>query len=168
MGRDHTIFAQQAGFVKYYRDPARHPKRQYIGVVFRREDALPTPANAVTRRRLNMVATTVRNDEGAVGAGEAPGDGVLAVRTKEGAVLRMRPDYSFREGNWEIGRAAERMGVQVRPFVKGDRWLAWRKASARKKRTAEEKAFGKKGKKVKQQKKRTAAVKAYLPRGHVV
>jgi large subunit ribosomal protein L27 len=157
MGRDHTIFAKEAGFVKYYRDPVKHPKRQYIGVVFKREDSLPTPANAVTRRRLNMVTTPRREEapaEPAAGRSEA-----LSVTTRDGTVLTMRPDYSFREGNWEIGRAAERTGVKVRPFVKGDRWLAWRKANARKKRTAEEKAFSKKGKKVKKQK-RTGAVKA--------
>lgn len=45
-----------AGFVKYYRDPARHPKRQYIGIVFNRNDTLPTPPNAARRRLLGMVA----------------------------------------------------------------------------------------------------------------
>src|SRR5687768_12904031 len=34
MGRDHTIHAMATGYVKYYRDPARHPDRKYIGVVF--------------------------------------------------------------------------------------------------------------------------------------
>ncbi|KAL2261782.1 hypothetical protein VTK26DRAFT_3362 [Humicola hyalothermophila] len=56
MGRDHTIHAAVAGYVKYYRDPERHPKRQYIGVVFNREDKLPYPKCAPRRRKLGLVA----------------------------------------------------------------------------------------------------------------
>lgn len=56
MGRDHTIYATQPGYVKYYRDPLKHPKRQYIGVVFERSQTLPQPPNAVRRRRLGMLA----------------------------------------------------------------------------------------------------------------
>jgi protein phosphatase inhibitor 2 len=56
LGRDHTIHAAVAGYVKYYRDPARHPKRQYIGVTFNRDDKLPYPPNAPRIRRLGMVA----------------------------------------------------------------------------------------------------------------
>jgi protein phosphatase inhibitor 2 len=56
MGRDHTIHAAVAGYVKYYRDPARHPKRQYIGVTFNREDKLPYPVSAPRRRKLSLVA----------------------------------------------------------------------------------------------------------------
>lgn len=56
MGRDHTIYATQPGFVKYYRDPLKHPKRQYIGVVFERSQSLPQALNAVRRRRLGMLA----------------------------------------------------------------------------------------------------------------
>lgn len=56
MGRDHTIHAAVAGYVKYYRDPQRHPKRQYIGVVFNRDDKLPYPVGTPRRRKLNLVA----------------------------------------------------------------------------------------------------------------
>ncbi|KAI9829687.1 MAG: hypothetical protein M1819_006058 [Sarea resinae] len=56
MGRDHTIYSMATGYVKYYRDPAKHPKRQYIGVVFSRQDSLPTPLNAARKRRLGMLA----------------------------------------------------------------------------------------------------------------
>ncbi|KAK3291763.1 ribosomal L27 protein-domain-containing protein [Chaetomium fimeti] len=56
LGRDHTIHAAVAGYVKYYRDPARHPKRQYIGVTFNREDKLPYPVSSPRRRKLNLVA----------------------------------------------------------------------------------------------------------------
>ncbi|EMR71552.1 putative 50s ribosomal protein l27 protein [Eutypa lata UCREL1] len=59
MGRDHTIFALASGYVKYYRDPARHPKRQYIGVVFDKADTLPYPAHAARKRRLNMTASAI-------------------------------------------------------------------------------------------------------------
>jgi protein phosphatase inhibitor 2 len=60
MGRDHTIHAAVAGYVKYYRDPQRHPKRQYIGVVFNREDRLPYPVSAPRRRKLGLVAVPRR------------------------------------------------------------------------------------------------------------
>ncbi|KAK4153639.1 hypothetical protein C8A00DRAFT_43457 [Chaetomidium leptoderma] len=56
MGRSHTIHAGVSGYVKYYRDPLRHPKRQYIGVVFNRDDTLPYPISAPRRRKLNLVA----------------------------------------------------------------------------------------------------------------
>ncbi len=56
MGRDHTIHAAVTGFVKYYRDPKRHPKRQYIGVVFNREDTLPYPPGNPRKRKLGLVA----------------------------------------------------------------------------------------------------------------
>lgn len=56
LGRDHTIHAAVAGYVKYYRDPARHPKRQYIGVVFNKEDNLPYPPGSARRRKLGLVA----------------------------------------------------------------------------------------------------------------
>lgn len=63
LGRDHTIHAGVAGYVKYYRDPLRHPTRQYIGVAFNREDKLPYPRHAVRKRKLGMVA--VPRKEGA-------------------------------------------------------------------------------------------------------
>ncbi len=56
LGRDHTIHAAVAGYVQYYRDPARHPDRQYIGVTFNRDDKLPYPAHAVRRRKLGLMA----------------------------------------------------------------------------------------------------------------
>jgi large subunit ribosomal protein L27 len=55
-GRDHTIHAAQPGYVRYYRDPARHPKRKYIGIVFDKSQQLPAPANSVTRRKLGRIA----------------------------------------------------------------------------------------------------------------
>ncbi|KAB5545470.1 ribosomal L27 protein-domain-containing protein [Coniochaeta sp. 2T2.1] len=63
LGRDHTIHASVAGYVKYYRDPARHPTRQYIGVVFNKEDKLPYPPNAPRVRRLAMVAVQRKTEQ---------------------------------------------------------------------------------------------------------
>ncbi|KAF2721102.1 hypothetical protein K431DRAFT_346604 [Polychaeton citri CBS 116435] len=59
MGRDHTIHATAPGFVRYYRDPARHPKRKYIGISLNKSHQLPTPPNAITRRKLGMLAYQV-------------------------------------------------------------------------------------------------------------
>lgn len=56
LGRDHTIHSAVTGYVKYYRDPARHPKRQYIGVVFNKEDKLPYPPNQPRKRKLALAA----------------------------------------------------------------------------------------------------------------
>jgi protein phosphatase inhibitor 2 len=63
LGRDHTIHAAVAGYVKYYRDPARHPDRQYIGVVFSKDDKLPYPPNSPRVRRLGMVAVQRKTTE---------------------------------------------------------------------------------------------------------
>jgi large subunit ribosomal protein L27 len=52
-------------------------------------------------------------------------------RDKNSKMLTMGNRYAYREANWQIGRAAERANVQVKPFVPGDRWAAWRKSQAR-------------------------------------
>jgi len=52
--------------------------------------------------------------------------------------------YNFRESNYQIGRVAERAGVQYKEFEKGDRFLAWRKKGARKARNAERRSLGSK------------------------
>ncbi|KAK0741340.1 ribosomal L27 protein-domain-containing protein [Schizothecium vesticola] len=70
-GRDHTIHAAIAGYVKYYRDPLRHPKRQYIGVVYNKTDVLPTPVGAPRKRKLNLVAVP-RRDPAPLDAGLGP------------------------------------------------------------------------------------------------
>lgn len=193
MGRDHTIFATETGFVKYYRDPAKHPKRQYIGVAFERTQTLPTPPNAARRRRLGMLAVPRKQPEAVVEApmqmqGSVPrptpvvlhhelpslvktslaqrqkesedalsalektaepkrsrrGNIVVPkpVQTREGHGLIMTSNYMFRETNAEIGRAAEKAGVEVRPFDRGDRFLAWRKTTARRARAVEKKKMG--------------------------
>ena len=62
IGKDHTIYSQVYGYVRYYRNPAVHPKRRYIGVALEKEgpgSQLPTPHNAPTRRRLGMHAAPI-------------------------------------------------------------------------------------------------------------
>jgi hypothetical protein len=63
-----------------------------------------------------------------------------------------RVGTQFRETNWDIGRTAERVGTaeSVEPYVIGDRWKAWRKRVAKKKRWLAKQALmagAKKGKK---------------------
>lgn len=182
MGRDHTIFAAETGFVKYYRDPARHPKRRYIGVTFERHDSLPLNAALPRKRRLGMLAvprpqpaSEVTGSQGfgitsipshlsgiesvsvaqapAVLTSNAPRSTSLSrkdARRKAASGrlptenLRMGPDYSYRESNYEIGRSADRAGVKVKQFIPGDRFRAWRKTNIRRKRRAEKNAIGRK------------------------
>ena len=44
--------------------------------------------------------------------------------------------HMLREANFEIGRAAEKKGITVREYVRGDRWLAWRKRAQKIKKAA--------------------------------
>ena len=175
VGRDHSIYATQPGFVKYYRDPAKHPKRRYIGVVFDRNMTLPTPPNAARRRRLGLYAAR-RSDLPGNEFGESPFDEVnegglvfpLKTSAREGVELdadvevksksrrtrdrpsalkkedlKMRPNYSFRQGNWEIGRIPEEEGYaqKVRKFDRSDRFLAWRRREVRKAKIAEKRSL---------------------------
>ncbi|TGO64661.1 hypothetical protein BCON_0006g00630 [Botryotinia convoluta] len=158
MGRDHTIYATQPGYVKYYKDPERHPKRQYIGVVFKREQVLPLPRNTVRRRRLGMEVAKIEEPEVEqpvaveVSVEGAEKEGKKEKKKKErkgeeGRNLQLRPGYMYREANWEIGRAAERAKVKVRLYKPGDRWTAWRKANARKTKNAEKRGLSSRKKK---------------------
>ncbi|KAH8592867.1 ribosomal L27 protein-domain-containing protein [Bisporella sp. PMI_857] len=155
MGRDHTIYATEAGYVKYYKDPKRNPKRQYIGVTFERDQVLPLPPNSPRRRRLGMLAEkmetpaveeseAVVDDLGVDASGlvQKKKKGIKERKGEEGRVLTLRPGYMYRESNWQIGRAAERANIRVKPFVPGDRWAAWKKATMRKAKNAERKGLG--------------------------
>lgn len=150
MGRDHTIYATQAGYVRYYLDPERHPERRYIGVVFEKEGRLPHPRNAPSRRRLNM--TTIPRVEpiayqsdlvASIDENGTRVTDVEAVNAESGPQLR--PGYMYREANWIIGRAAEKAGITAKTYDRGNRWLAWRKREARAERAAQMKSL--KGKK---------------------
>ncbi|EAS31162.3 ribosomal protein L27 [Coccidioides immitis RS] len=124
IGRDHTIYALQTGYVKYYRDPQKHPTRKYIGVAFAREDVLPYPRNAPTKRRLGMVAAPMPVED-------------VAVVPEKSATPPLRPGYQYREGNWEIGRLPDKAGITVKEWRRKDRWTAWRKKTEKIKRVAQ-------------------------------
>ena len=185
LGRDHTLYALQPGFVKYYRDPQRHPDRHYIGVAFRRDQALPSNPFAPRRRKLGMVASPRDVDEVTTSTMELPTKARMLVsgsatstasstpakplvrnqrearrRMAAGRVpqeeLSMWPDYSYRESNFAIGRAAERANVKVEEFVPGDRFKAWRKRNERKVKAAEKRAMGRAKKTSKKKAKRPA------------
>jgi large subunit ribosomal protein L27 len=78
-------------------------------------------------------------------------------RDKSSRILTMGKGYAYREANWQIGRSAERANVQVKQFVPGDRWAAWRKSQARIQANEEKKRLrssSKKGGKAKKEAKR--------------
>ena len=70
MGRDHTLFAKEKGYVVFYKDKwrgkgyggaGRGPDfRKYIGVVFERGEVLPKPEGRERARRLGLVGRTRR------------------------------------------------------------------------------------------------------------
>ncbi|KAJ5104723.1 54S ribosomal protein L27 [Penicillium alfredii] len=146
MGRDHTIYATQPGYVRYYLDPLQHPDRRYIGIVFEKDGKLPHPRNAPTRRKLNMVAVpraeraaaqsdlVASVDENGVQVAD-----VDAAHAEQGPQLR--PGYMYREANWQIGRVAEKAGVKPKVYKVRNRWLAWRMRVARTQRVAQMKSL---------------------------
>ena len=152
-GRDHCVFATESGYVRYYRDPALHPERQYIGVALSKTDKLPYPQNAARKRRLGFVAVRHEPEKSKLMGQKLVEDLVVAgppdttTATVKDASLTMGKGYAYRQANYDIGRAAERANVQVKEFVPGDRWTAWRKAQARKKLNAERKKLRNAGKK---------------------
>lgn len=164
-GRDHCIFATESGYVRYYRDPSLHPDRQYIGVALEKTDKLPYPQNAARRRRLGFVA--VRNDpqpdkvEGQAVVADLQVGGSktnICATARDSRTLTSGKGYACRQANWDIGRVVERADVQVKKFIPGDRWTAWRKAQERRKRTEE-------AKKLRNASKKTAKPKARKGRG---
>jgi hypothetical protein len=153
MGRDHTIYATQAGYVRYYLDPEKHSKRRFIGVVFDKEDKLPYPRNAPSRRQLNMVTVPMQEHvefqsdlSATVDQDGVRINDVEAVNAASGPQLR--PGYMWREANWQIGRSAEKAGITSVGYDRRNRWLAWRKREQRAERAAQMKSMkGKKNKK---------------------
>ncbi|KAL0089170.1 ribosomal L27 protein-domain-containing protein [Phycomyces blakesleeanus] len=57
MGKDHTLFALEPGYVRFYKDPAQ-PKRRCVGIAFSREDTLPVMAGMPKPRRFDLVDLT--------------------------------------------------------------------------------------------------------------
>jgi hypothetical protein len=139
MGRDHCIYALRAGYVRYYRDPNKHPDRQYIGVVFNKDDKLPYPVNAVRKRRLDMIP--VRRTPTATAEVEGEGEAKVVVEETPNATSNQvrKGAYAGRKTNWEIGRMGAENEKNVKKFVRGDRFAAWRKASVRHKAILEKK-----------------------------
>lgn len=151
MGRDHTIHAMAAGYVKYYRDPARHPTRKYIGVVFNKDDVLPYPPHMERKRRLGMTAHPIveRPSQPEISAsgipttvvrsGTAGRVGSSKTRNGPARVLRLRDDYSYREDNWRIGRLVKLTGVTKTKGGRGPR--SSRRARFRSRRWRAERAL---------------------------
>lgn len=126
MGRDHTIFAREKGYVTYYKDDSRGG-RKYIGVVFERGMKLPRANGEARRRRLGLEARVMEPEE-------------EKEETRERTTISRRGNM-HRESNFSIGRIAERENVKVRRFKPGDRFLAWRKRKARIERARERKSM---------------------------
>ena len=158
MGRDHTIFATQKGYVTYYKDPNKHPDRKYIGVVFERGMKLPVSPHAPRKRRLGLlgremstaapspvVQEAAEQDVAAEGAETKKTFVALKAKKQKKEVVPPHQDmvmghgYMYREANWSIGRAAERAGVKVREFDPRDRFLAWRRTAAKQREAREKK-----------------------------
>lgn len=170
MGRDHTIFAKEKGYVTYYKDEEKHPDRKYIGIVFERNMTLPRGRNEARRRRLGLVGrerqmgTLARDDVGEVveraetpiAAAATLERGVKTVVTKtmlsDPTVATSVPPaskkgYMYRPSNWEIGRAAEKVKVTVPIFRKGNRFEALKKRKAKRAAWLEKNVMlGRKGK----------------------
>jgi large subunit ribosomal protein L27 len=144
MGRDHTIYALAEGYVRYYRDPLRHPKRKYIGVALAKEgkeSVLPTPRNAPTPRRVGMVAVPIKAPVATQAAATAFLEAHLSSTNKAKDAWKkgsgragvtavtdppiMRANGS-RIANVQLVREAAANAVKVRPYVRKDRWFAWR------------------------------------------
>ena len=130
-GRDHTIHAGAPGYVRYYRDPHRHPKRKYIGIVFDKDQALPQPPHAARRRHLGMLAyrmpdanaerqhtddlallstapPTIRERPNTARQAAAPEITLGPTRKNpQGLKLTLRPGGQYRQANHEIGRAGD-------------------------------------------------------------
>jgi ribosomal protein L27 len=60
IGKDHTIYASEPGYVRFYLDPF-HPERKFIGVALKPELRLPTPHFEPRVRRLGYVPITDDN-----------------------------------------------------------------------------------------------------------
>ncbi|KAI8975024.1 ribosomal L27 protein-domain-containing protein [Mycotypha africana] len=57
MGKDHTLYALERGYVKFYKD-SEQPKRKFVGIVYDREASLPIPKNEPKPRRFDLVDLT--------------------------------------------------------------------------------------------------------------
>lgn len=173
MGRDHTIFAKEKGYVTYYKDEEKNPDRKYIGVVFERHMTLPRGRYEPRMRRLGLVGrqrqmgTLATQEVGEVVKITAPP--MAAADTREGdektevtepvppratlatyARPTSKKGYMYRPSNWEIGRAVEKSKI-VAPISRKEKTiLSIKKKKERKLALLEERIMSggkKKGKK---------------------
>ncbi|KFH41446.1 54S ribosomal protein L2-like protein [Hapsidospora chrysogenum ATCC 11550] len=147
MGRDFTIHSMATGYVKYYRDPARHPDRKYIGVTFNKDDVLPYPQHAERRRRLGKTAHPIQAapSQPALSPSGIPFEVRRVEKGEPDRLLRLRSDYSYREDNWRIGQLVKTTGVRTKHFRTRKQWFRhrrWRREReiAGQKKAAEERA----------------------------
>lgn len=176
MGRDHTIFAKEKGYVTYYKDEEKHPDRKYIGIVFERHMTLPRGRHEPRRRRLGFVGrqrqmgTLARKDAEEVveGVGTPMAATASEGRAETMAIVTVPPHltvvkwvpptskkgYMYRPSNWEIGQAAEKANITVPIYRKGNRFEALKKRKAKRAAWLEKRVLmGAKGKGKKKKKK---------------
>ena len=168
MGRDHTIHAMASGYVKYYRDPKRHPDRKYIGVVYNKEDVLPYPKHAERKRRLNMLPRTIKAAAPAVE--ESPSGIPFQVTRKQKGepdrLLKLRKDYSYREDNWAIGQLVQTTRLKTtrfrtrKQYFRQRRWRKERELEGQRKYAEKMKELGDDGAGKKQMSKKQAKKQA--------
>ena len=64
MGKDHTLYALERGYVKFYKDPmAKRKDRKFVGVVFDKLQPLPTPRDQPRVRRLDWRIDILRQSQ---------------------------------------------------------------------------------------------------------
>jgi hypothetical protein len=138
------------GYVKYYRDPARHPDRKYIGVVFDKNDTLPYPQHAERKRKLNMTTYTIRPKapEPTISPSGIPTQVTRIEAGEPDRLLRLRSDYSYREDNWRIGQLVKTTGIRTTKFrtrkqyFRNRRWRREREIEGHKKAAAKRQDMG--------------------------
>lgn len=125
MGRDHTIFALQPGYVRYYKDPS-YPSRQYIGVALKQEHQLPTPPNAARRRRLGADLVPYYETSRRVWEAERYAEELgRAAKGDVGVGIGVGGEGTYRTPNWIVGRVGQ---VSVsKPYDRGNTWARWQK-----------------------------------------
>lgn len=142
MGRDFTIHSMATGYVKYYRDPARHPDRKYIGVTFNKDDVLPYPQHAERRRRLGKTAHPIQAtpQQPALSPSGIPFEVRRVEKGEPDRLLRLRSDYSYREDNWRIGRLVKTTGVRTKHFRTRKQYFRFRRWRREREITGQKKA----------------------------
>jgi large subunit ribosomal protein L27 len=113
IGRDHTIFALQPGYVRYYKDPIAHPKRKFIGIAMTEDQKLPRPLNAVRARKLGRAEVPLVEAQDEMK--------MVPFGTKLSASDLMAKDgfYAYRPPNWKIGRVMPKVVVKNNnPFAR--------------------------------------------------